>query len=69
MAKNTKTRLEKEFKIIGVSREDLETFGYNTSAVDDSTMECIADDMAEDFCQEFEDLLAVAADKLNIPKR
>ena len=40
-------RMTKYFRIIGVSRESLENYGYDTSKMDDKTMEWFASEMCD----------------------
>jgi hypothetical protein len=58
------------FEITSVSREDLEGIGYDTSEVDDGTMERLASKMADAYCdQVFWINLPIIADHLEIPKQ
>jgi hypothetical protein len=57
-----------DFKITSVAREDLEGIGYDTSAVDDATMEHLASKMADAYCDNgFWIDLPILADHLGIP--
>ena len=58
-----------DFPITSVCRADLESIGYDTGAVDDSTMKELAAKMADDYCEQlFWDSLEIIADWLKIPK-
>lgn len=58
------------FNITSVSREDLEGIGYDTSNVDDDTMEHLASKMADAYCDNgFWIDLPILADHLEIPKK
>jgi hypothetical protein len=57
------------FNITSVSREDLEGIGYDTSNVDDATMEHLASKMADAYCDNgFWIDLPIIAEYLDIPK-
>ena len=43
---------DKFFKITSVHRDDLENIGFDTSNVDDSTMQHLASKMADDYCEQ-----------------
>jgi len=58
------------FPITSVSREDLESKGFDTSKVDDSTMERLASKMGDAYCENgFWIDLPIIAEYLEIPKR
>lgn len=58
------------FEITSVSREDLEEAGFDTSDVDDATMELLASKMANDYCEQlFWVQLPIIAEYLEIPKK
>lgn len=58
------------FKITSVSREDLESIGFATNDVDDSTMERLASKMADAYCDNgFWIDLPIIAESLGIPKK
>lgn len=58
------------FNITSVAREDLEGIGYDTSEVDDATMERLASKMADAYCENgFWIDLPILADHLEIPKQ
>lgn len=64
------TNQQKAFPITSVARADLEGEGYDTSAVDDSTMQELAGKMADAYCESvFWTDLGIIADHLEIPKR
>lgn len=57
------------FPVTFVSRDDLEGQGYDTSKVDDSTMERLADKMGDAYCESgYWTDLEILADYLEIPK-
>jgi len=60
-----------DFPITSVCREDLESAGFNTKNVDDSTMERLASKMADAYCNDdfWTALETIAEDYLNIPKK
>ena len=62
---------EKEFfEITSVSREDLESAGFDASNVDDIVMSTLADKMADDYLEQlFWSSLRIIAENLNIPKK
>lgn len=58
------------FNITSVARADLEGIGYDTSKVDDATMERLASKMADAYCDNgFWIDLPILADYLEIPKQ
>ncbi len=58
------------FSITSVSREDLEGIGYDTSKIEDGTMEHLASKMADAYCDNgFWIDLPILADYLEIPKK
>ncbi len=58
------------FPITAVSREDLETKGFDTSGVSDEQMENLASRMADDYCEQlFWISLEILAELQGIPKR
>lgn len=60
----------KAFEITSVARADLEGVGYDTSKVEDGTMEELASKMAEAYTNEvFWIDLEIIADYLKIPKQ
>lgn len=64
-----KTKKEKEwFKITSVHRDDLIAIGFDGNAVDDATMERLANKMGDDYvAQLFWDHLEIIAEYLDIP--
>ena len=60
---------DKGFQITSVAREDLESRGFDTSKVEDGTMERLASKMADAYCeQSFWIDLDIIAEHLEIPK-
>lgn len=58
------------FEITSVSRDDLEAAGFDSSKVDDSTMEILAKRMADDYLEQLYWIsLKVMADYMDIPKK
>ena len=58
------------FEITSVCREDLESIGYNTKEIGDSTMERLASKLADAYCDNgFWIDLPIIADNLEIPKK
>ena len=63
------TRKE-SFPITSVSRGDLEAKGFDTSEVDDATMERLASRMADDYCEQlFWSSMEIIAEYMDIPKK
>lgn len=63
------SNLKDKFKITSVTREDLEDIGFDTSNVEDSTMEKLARRLSDDYCTNlFWCSLEIIAESLNIPK-
>lgn len=62
---------EKEFfPITSVSRNDLEERGFDTSEVDDDTMERLASKMSDDYCEQmFWTSMEIIAEIMGIPKK
>jgi hypothetical protein len=61
--------IDGSFEISSIHRDDLESIGYDTSGVDDSTMKELASDLADDYCEQlFWSSLPIFADQLKIPK-
>ncbi|HZM02200.1 MAG TPA: hypothetical protein VFC44_04175 [Candidatus Saccharimonadales bacterium] len=59
-----------DFQITSVCRADLESIGFDTAAVDDATMKELAENLANDYCNQlFWGSLEILADDLKIPKR
>jgi len=58
------------FDITAVSREDLESKGFDTSNIDDSDMETLARKMGDDYCEQlyWTSMEIIAEDYLEIPK-
>ena len=62
--------MKEAFVITKVSREDLEEAGFNSSGIDDDTMEELASKMADAYCDNgFWTSLEVLAEALEIPKK
>lgn len=58
---------EKHFKITSVHRDDLEQAGFDTSQIDDATMQHLASEMADDYYEQlFWDQLPIIAEILGI---
>lgn len=60
-----------KFKISALSREDLESIGFDASDVDDDTMERLADKLGEDYCEQlfWTSLEIIAEEGFNIPRK
>ncbi len=66
----TKKDMLKPFEITSVARADLDGVGYDTSKVDDRTMETLASKMGEAYVEQaFWIDLEIIADNLGIPKK
>ena len=62
--------INESFPITSVSREDLEAKGFDTSEVDDDTMERLASKMGDDYCEQlFWTSLEIIAEYMGIPKK
>lgn len=63
--------IKEEFPISFLSREDLEAKGFDTSEVDDDTMQRLADKMGDDYCEQlfWTSMEIIAEDGFDIPKR
>lgn len=62
--------MKESFIITQVSREDLETIGYDTSEVSDDTMERLASKLGDDYCEQlFWTSLDIMAEYMEIPKK
>lgn len=62
--------IKEEFPISCLSREDLEEKGFDTSNVDDATMERLASKMGDDYNEQmFWDVLPIHANYMDIPLR
>lgn len=58
------------FHISSLSREDLEENGFDTSDVDDETMQRLADKLGDDYCEQlFWVSLDIIAESMGIPKK
>jgi hypothetical protein len=58
------------FQISCVHRDDLESIGYDTGRVDDSTMKTLASKLGDDYCDQlFWNSLPIIADHLGIPEK
>jgi hypothetical protein len=58
------------FQVSCVHRDDLESIGYNTSKVDDSTMKKVASKLSDDICEQvYWESLSIIAYHLGIPER
>jgi len=58
-----------EFPIISLTRDDLETAGFDSKTVDDDLMARLASKMADACCDEFFDILEDLAKRYDIPTR
>ena len=66
-----KTFSKESFSISRLSREDLESIGFDASNVDDETMQSIADKLGEDYCEQlfWISLEIIAEEGFNIPRK
>lgn len=65
-----RTFSKKSFSISRLSREDLEEKGFDTSDVDDKTMERLASKLGDDYCEQlFWESLEIIAESMGIPRR
>lgn len=64
-------RNKDSFPITSVSREDLETLGFDAFNISDDTMEHLASKLADDYCEQlfWISLRVLAEDYFNIPKK
>ena len=61
---------QSSFSISRLSREDLEQKGFDTSDVDDKTMEKLASKLGDDYCEQlFWISLEIIAESMGIPRR
>lgn len=61
--------MKEEFIITKVFRDDLKQEGFDSSNVDDATMELLAEKMADAYCEKsFWVDLRIIAEELGIPK-
>lgn len=67
----SKTFSKESFCISRLSREDLEEKGFDTSNIDDNTMQRIADKLGEDYCEQmfWISLEIIAEEGFNIPRK
>lgn len=63
--------LQESFVITSVSREDLESLGFNAAEVSDDTMQELANKLANDYCEQlfWISLEILAKEYFNIPKK
>ena len=63
--------MSKEFKITSVTREDLESRGFDTTNITDEQMERLAQKMCDDYLEQmfWISLDIIAEDIIGIPKR
>lgn len=62
--------IKESFNISRLSREDLEAVGFDTSEVDDATMERLASKLGDDYCEQlFWTSLEILAECMDIPKK
>lgn len=67
---NIKDQNRESFPITSVSRDDLDAKGFDTSEVDDATMERLASKMADDYCEQlFWSSMEIIAEYMDIPKK
>lgn len=66
-----RTFSQESFCISRLSREDLEQRGFDTSDIDDKTMQRIADKLGEDYCEQlfWISLDIIAEEGFNIPRK
>ena len=67
----TLEEMSKEFKITSVTREDLESRGFDTTNITDEQMEELARKMCDDYLQQmfWISLDIIAEDIMGIPKK
>jgi len=59
-----------DFQVSSVCREDLESVGFDTTAVDAATMKRLAEKLGDDYCDQlFWGSLEIIGEHLGIPKR
>lgn len=60
-----------KFNISALSRDDLESIGFDASDVDDDTMERLADKLGEDYCEQlfWTSLEIIAEEGFSIPRK
>jgi hypothetical protein len=65
-----RTFSKESFCISRLSREDLEQKGFDTSDVDDKTMQRLADKLGDDYCSQlFWESLEIIAEIMDIPRK
>lgn len=66
-----RTFSKESFCISRLSREDIESIGFDTSDVDDKTMQALAEDLGEDYCNQlfWISLEIIAEESYHIPKK
>lgn len=65
-----RTFSKESFSISRLSREDLESRGFDASDVDDKTMERLASKLGDDYCtQLFWESLEIIAESMDIPRK
>jgi hypothetical protein len=63
-------QMKSDFPIVSVCRADLESIGFDASAVDDAKMERLAGKLADGYCEQlFFGSLEIIARWLDIPRR
>ena len=67
----TLEEMSKEFKITSVTREDLESRGFDTTNITDEQMERLAQKMCDDYLEQmfWISLDIIAEDIIGIPKK
>ena len=73
MKTNIATHLESEkdsFEITSVSRDDLDSVGFDSALITDAQMEYLADKMASDYCEQlFWTSIEIIAEDLELPTK
>lgn len=66
-----RTFSKESFSISRLSREDLEQLGFDTSDIDDKTMQRIADKLGDDYCEQlfWTSLEIIAEEGFGIPRK
>ena len=66
-----RTFFQEAFVISRLSREDLDSIGFDSSDVDDKTMQRLAEKLGEDYCEQlfWTSLEIIAEERFNIPRK
>ena len=66
-----RTFSQESFCISRLSREDLESIGFDTSDIDDKTMQRLAEKLGDDYCEQlfWSSLEIIAEEGFNIPRK